>query len=91
MSTSTTSTLNKANVGVFTNPSHDLWIAESSPTLKEVQQGEALKEGYVTIGIKSTGICGSVSSQLTRVATLPDVSATAAQTSTSGMPAASVQ
>ena len=62
MSTSATSTLSKANVGVFTNPGHDLWIGETSPTLQEVQEGETLKEGYVTIGIKSTGICGSVSS-----------------------------
>ena len=57
---SSTTTITKSNVGVYTNPAHDLWIAESKPTLEEVKKGEGLKEGEVTIGIKSTGICGSV-------------------------------
>jgi L-iditol 2-dehydrogenase len=48
----------KANIGVFTNPAHDLWISDAGPTLESVQKGEELKEGQVTIAIRSTGICG---------------------------------
>lgn len=54
----TTSTISKANVGVFTNPAHELWVAETTPTLEGVKSGTDLQEGEVTIGIKSTGICG---------------------------------
>ncbi|KAI9837075.1 MAG: hypothetical protein M1819_000724 [Sarea resinae] len=49
----------KANIGVFTNPKHDLWVAEASPTADDVAKGEGLKVGEVSVGIKSTGICGS--------------------------------
>ncbi|RMZ76643.1 hypothetical protein DV738_g4860, partial [Chaetothyriales sp. CBS 135597] len=49
----------KANIGVFTNPKHDLWVAETGPSQAEVQAGKDLKEGEVYIAIKSTGICGS--------------------------------
>ena len=55
---STTVTATKENIGVFTNPKHDLWISEVGPSLESVQKGEELKEGYVTIAIRSTGICG---------------------------------
>jgi L-iditol 2-dehydrogenase len=48
----------KKNIGIFTNPQHDLWISESTPTLESVQKGEELREGQVTIAIRSTGICG---------------------------------
>ena len=48
----------KANIGVYTNPQHALWISETGPTLESVQKGEELKEGQVTIAIRSTGICG---------------------------------
>jgi L-iditol 2-dehydrogenase len=48
----------KANIGVYTNPGHDLWINEAGPSLESVQKGEDLKEGEVTIAIRSTGICG---------------------------------
>jgi L-iditol 2-dehydrogenase len=61
MSTTETATTLKPtmeNIGVFTNPAHDLWVAETSPTRAEVENGEALKEGEVTIAVKSTGICG---------------------------------
>jgi len=51
----------KPNVGVYTNPAHDLWVAEAAPTLEEVHKGEHLKEGEVTVAVKSTGICGWVS------------------------------
>ncbi|KAG8533937.1 L-arabinitol 4-dehydrogenase [Bacidia gigantensis] len=53
------SALSKPNVGVFTDPEHKLWVSESGPSLDEVKSGASLKEGEVTVGIKSTGICGS--------------------------------
>ncbi|KAI1259913.1 GroES-like protein [Xylariaceae sp. FL1019] len=49
----------KANIGIFTNPKHDLWISETEPSVESVQKGDGLKPGEVTIAIKSTGICGS--------------------------------
>lgn len=60
MSTTTTTTItpSKANIGVFTNPAHDLWVADTTPTQEEVEKGESLKEGEITVAIKSTGICG---------------------------------
>ena len=60
MSATITTTITKSNIGVFTNPAHDLWIAESEPSLESMQKGEGLKEGEVSIAIKSTGICGQV-------------------------------
>ena len=51
----------KANIGVYTNPAHDLWINEAEPTLESVQKGgDNLLPGQVTIAIRSTGICGYV-------------------------------
>jgi L-iditol 2-dehydrogenase len=50
--------LSKANIGVYTNPQHELWVAEASPSLESVEKGDSLKPGEVTVGIKSTGICG---------------------------------
>lgn len=61
MSTTTSITTiapSKANIGVYTNPGHDLWVAEAEPTKEQVENGEALREGEVTVAIKSTGICG---------------------------------
>lgn len=55
-----TTTVSKPNIGVYTNPNHDLWIADAKPTLEEVQKGEGLKAGEVTVEIRSTGICGYV-------------------------------
>ncbi|KAF2112180.1 chaperonin 10-like protein [Lophiotrema nucula] len=49
----------KANIGVYTNPAHDLWVADAQPSLEDVVKGEGLKEGEVVLNIKSTGICGS--------------------------------
>lgn len=48
----------KANIGVYTNPAHDLWISEAGPSVEDVQNGSSLKHGEVTVAIKSTGICG---------------------------------
>jgi L-iditol 2-dehydrogenase len=62
MSTTTTTTEvkpSKANIGVYTNPAHDLWVAEAQPTQAEVERGGDLKEGEVLLNVKSTGICGS--------------------------------
>jgi L-iditol 2-dehydrogenase len=50
----------KPNIGVYTNPAHDLWITEAEPSLESVQKGDALREGQVTVAIRSTGICGYV-------------------------------
>lgn len=55
-----TDTISLPNVGVFTDPEHKLWVAESGPTLDSVKKGQDLKEGEVTVGIKSTGICGYI-------------------------------
>ncbi|KAI1821293.1 GroES-like protein [Xylaria intraflava] len=49
----------KANIGIYTNPQHELWISEAGPTVESVQKGDDLKPGEVTVAIKSTGICGS--------------------------------
>ncbi|KAI9718496.1 MAG: L-arabinitol 4-dehydrogenase [Chrysothrix sp. TS-e1954] len=49
----------KPNVGVFTNPSHDLYVAEASPSLSSVREQKDLQPGEVTVAIKTTGICGS--------------------------------
>lgn len=62
MSTLTTITMTeeaKPNIGVFTNPNHDLWVAEASPSLDDVKDGKNLAPGEVYIAVKSTGICGS--------------------------------
>ena len=58
MSTTTAVMPSKANIGVYTNPAHDLWVADAVPTQDEVERGESLKPGEVTVAIKSTGICG---------------------------------
>ncbi|KAK2751047.1 L-arabinitol 4-dehydrogenase [Myotisia sp. PD_48] len=46
------------NIGVYTNPNHDLWIAEASPSAENLETGKGLQPGQVTIEIRSTGICG---------------------------------
>ena len=48
----------KPNIGVYTNPEHDLWVADALPTQEEAGSGQNLKPGEVTVAIKSTGICG---------------------------------
>ena len=50
----------KPNIGVYCNPDHKLWVEESSPSVEDVKSGSMLKEGEVTIGVKTTGICGYV-------------------------------
>ena len=58
----TTDTITKPNIGVFTDPAHKLWVADSGPSLESVKKGEDLEVGQVTVGVKSTGICGFVDS-----------------------------
>lgn len=48
----------KNNVGVYTNPRHDLWTAPAEPDVEHALDGWTLKAGEVTIGIKNTGMCG---------------------------------
>lgn len=50
----------KANIGIFTNPKHDLWIADATPSVEDASSGKGLKTGEVTIEVRSTGICGYV-------------------------------
>jgi len=59
ISTPTMAKPSKSNIGVFTNPDHDLWVGEAQPSLQSVERGDSLVPGEVTVGIKSTGICGS--------------------------------
>ncbi|PWW80065.1 GroES-like protein [Tuber magnatum] len=49
----------KANIGVFTDPQHNLYTADASPSVEEVQKPENLQPGEVIVQIRSTGICGS--------------------------------
>lgn len=61
MSTTTTvETITKPNIGVFTNPEHKIWVEETTPNADNLKQskGDNLPEGWVTVAIKSTGICG---------------------------------
>jgi hypothetical protein len=61
MSTTTTVTTvapAKANIGVYTNPGHDLWVADAAPSKEDVEKGESLQPGEITVAVKSTGICG---------------------------------
>jgi L-iditol 2-dehydrogenase len=48
----------KPNIGVYTNPKHELWINEAEPSAESVSAGTDLSPGEVTIAIRSTGICG---------------------------------
>ena len=61
MSTTTLAeTITEPNIGVFINPEHKLWVEETIPNADELKKGKGddLPEGWVTVGIKSTGICG---------------------------------
>jgi L-iditol 2-dehydrogenase len=48
----------KPNIGVYTNDRGDLWVEEAEPSLEDIKAGRGLKEGEVTIHVKSTGVCG---------------------------------
>ena len=52
--------VDQANIGVFTNTKHDLWVADATPSLEDVKSSKGLKPGEVTVEVRSTGICGYV-------------------------------
>lgn len=86
---STTETITKPNVGVYTNPEHKLWVADAQPSLDEVKEGKDLKAGEVTIGIQTTGICGYAQGLFLPAAEVPRLNPPfyPDQTSISGTPA----
>ncbi|KAL3448290.1 L-Arabinitol 4-dehydrogenase [Aspergillus insuetus] len=47
------------NRGVYTDPSHSLYIADAEPSADTIQAGSTLQPGEITVAIKSSGICGS--------------------------------
>ncbi|KAF2459115.1 L-arabinitol 4-dehydrogenase [Lineolata rhizophorae] len=49
----------KDNIGIYTNPAHELWVSEAGPALEDVVAGRDLKEGEVYLELRCTGICGS--------------------------------
>jgi hypothetical protein len=56
-----TSLLNlRPNIGVYTDPQHNLWLDEADPPITDIQSGANLREGEVVVQIRSTGICGYV-------------------------------
>jgi L-iditol 2-dehydrogenase len=50
--------LSRPNIGVFTDPDHNIYINPASPSIEELASSTTLKEGEVAITIRSTGICG---------------------------------
>jgi threonine dehydrogenase-like Zn-dependent dehydrogenase len=74
----------KPNIGVYTDPQHNLWIDEADPSVADIQSGATPAEGEVVVEIRSTGICGCVSSCKTGHRA-PTLHACAAQMCTSGM------
>ena len=48
----------KENIGVYTDPAHNLWIDPASPSVDEIKAGSTLEKGEVVVAIRSTGICG---------------------------------
>lgn len=56
--TATDSRESTVNIGVYTNPAHELWVGEAEPAYDTITGGNSLKHGEVTVAIKSTGICG---------------------------------
>lgn len=55
-----------ANIGVYTNPAHELWVGEAEPAYETITGGDSLQHGEVTVAIKSTGICGSVTRSIVK-------------------------
>ncbi|KAI0321290.1 GroES-like protein [Amylostereum chailletii] len=49
----------KPNIGVYTDPQHNLWIDAAEPTVEQIKAGTHLEPGEVVVQIRSTGICGS--------------------------------
>jgi hypothetical protein len=74
----------KPNIGVYTDPQHNLWIDEADPSVADIQSGATPVEGEVIVEIRSTGICGYVSSCKAGHGA-PTLHVCAVQTCTSGM------
>jgi hypothetical protein len=91
---SATTIVDKANIGVFTNTNHDLWVADAQPSVHQVKSAQGLKPGEVTVEVRSTGICGYVCAALLSCLqrlTVCSLSLSLGRTSTSGTMAASAQ
>jgi hypothetical protein len=80
----------KPNVGVYTNPNHDLWVAPAEPSAEAIKSGSDLKQGEVSVAIRSTGICGYVAFILDPASLRTIADEGTVPMSTSGMLAASV-
>jgi hypothetical protein len=48
----------KSNIGVYTDPQHNLWVDAAEPSVADIQSGTVPDEGEVVVKIRSTGICG---------------------------------
>ncbi len=48
----------KPNIGVYTDPQHNLWVDAAEPSVADIQSGTVPAEGEVVVEIRSTGICG---------------------------------
>jgi L-iditol 2-dehydrogenase len=48
----------KPNIGVYTDPEHNLYISEASPSVEELENGDSLDVGEVVVQVRHTGICG---------------------------------
>lgn len=48
----------KPNIGVYTDPQHNLWIDKADPPVADIESGTAPGKGEVVVEIRSTGICG---------------------------------
>jgi len=46
------------NRGVYTDPVHNLYVADAEPAAGTVSSGSSLQPGEVTVATKRSGICG---------------------------------
>jgi len=46
----------KPNIGVYTDPQHNLWIDKADPPVADIESAPG--EGEVVVEMRSTGICG---------------------------------
>ncbi|KAJ5621529.1 L-arabinitol 4-dehydrogenase [Penicillium herquei] len=56
-STNLTSELSP-NIGLHIDPAHNIWLDNALPSVEDIHSGTGLRDGEVTVAIKSTGICG---------------------------------
>jgi L-iditol 2-dehydrogenase len=50
----------KPNIGVYTDPQHNLWLDNADPSVEDIHSGASPGEGEVVVEIRSTGISGYV-------------------------------